>query len=42
VGTCRLDASGSGEEPVAGFCGHGNEPSPSMKGEKFLDHMSDC
>jgi hypothetical protein len=23
----RLDSSGSGEGPVAGSCGHGNEPS---------------
>jgi hypothetical protein len=26
VGGCGLDAAGSGEGPVAGPCGHGNEP----------------
>jgi hypothetical protein len=35
-----LDASGSGQEPVAGPCEHGihgNEPSGSIKGREFLD-----
>jgi hypothetical protein len=27
--------------PVAGLCEHGNESSGSMKGEGFLDQMSD-
>jgi hypothetical protein len=25
-----------------GFCGHGNEPSVSIKGGKFLNWLSDC
>jgi hypothetical protein len=37
VERCGLDASGSGQVPVAGFCEHGNEPSGSIKGEEFLD-----
>jgi hypothetical protein len=32
-----LDVSGSGWGQVAGSCEHGNEPSGSIKGEKFLD-----
>jgi len=28
-----LDSSGSGQVPVAGSCGHGNEPPNSIKGE---------
>jgi hypothetical protein len=36
VGMCGLDASGSGQEPVTGCCEHGNEPSGSIKGVKFL------
>jgi len=32
-----LDASGSGQEPVAGSCEHGNEPSGSTKVGEFLD-----
>jgi hypothetical protein len=36
VGTCGADASGSGYRPVVGFCEHGNEPSGSVKGGKFL------
>jgi hypothetical protein len=27
---------------VAGFCEHGNDPSGSIKGEEFLDYLSDC
>jgi hypothetical protein len=27
---------------VAGSCEHGNEPSGSIKGEKFLDYLNDC
>jgi len=34
---CELDLSGSGWRPVAGPCEHGNEPSSSIKGRKFLD-----
>jgi hypothetical protein len=34
---CGLDWSGSGQEPVAGSCEHGNEPSGSEKGGEFLD-----
>jgi hypothetical protein len=37
VGIFRVDASGSGEVPVAGLCEHGNEPSDSVKGMEFLD-----
>jgi hypothetical protein len=36
-GGVGLDASGSGQEPVADPCEHGNEPSGSIKGEEFLD-----
>jgi hypothetical protein len=27
---------------VASSCEYGNEPSGSIKGEEFLDYMSDC
>jgi hypothetical protein len=27
----ELDSAGSGQDPVAGFCEHGNEPSGSIK-----------
>jgi hypothetical protein len=37
VGRCGLDASGSGQGPVAGFYEHGNEPLGSIKGRVFLD-----
>jgi hypothetical protein len=37
VGSCGLDASGSGKEPVTGCCGHCNEPLGSIKGGEFLD-----
>jgi hypothetical protein len=33
----ELDASGSGEGPVAGSCERGNESSVSTKGGGFLD-----
>jgi hypothetical protein len=33
----QLDASGSGEKPVAGPCKRDNEPSGSIKGREFLD-----
>jgi hypothetical protein len=32
-----LDASGSGQGPVADCYEHGNEPSDSIRGGKFLD-----
>jgi hypothetical protein len=37
MGDCGLDAPGSGQGEVAGFCEHGNEPSGSMKGGEFID-----
>jgi hypothetical protein len=37
VGRCGLDASGSGQGPVAGPCEQGNEPSGSIKGGEFPD-----
>jgi hypothetical protein len=37
VGRCRLDASGSGQGPVADCCEHDNEPSCSIKGGDFFD-----
>jgi hypothetical protein len=37
VGRCRLDASGSGQGPVAACCENGNELSGSVKGGEFLD-----
>jgi hypothetical protein len=37
VGRCVLDATGSGERPVAGFCEHGDEPSGFIKCGEFLD-----
>jgi hypothetical protein len=37
VGRCGLDASGSGQEPMAGCCEQGNEPSGSIKGREFID-----
>jgi hypothetical protein len=32
-----MDASDSGQGPVADSCEHGNEPPGSIKGEEFLD-----
>jgi hypothetical protein len=37
VGRCGLDSSGSGLESVAESCKHDNEPSSSIKCDKFLD-----
>jgi hypothetical protein len=37
-----LDLFGSGYGLVARFCEHGYEPSGSIKGREFLDHLSDC
>jgi hypothetical protein len=36
-----LGSAGSGQDPDAGFCEHGNEPSGSIKCEEFLDQLSD-
>jgi hypothetical protein len=36
IGRFGLDASDLGQEPVAGCCEQGNEPSGSIKGGKFL------
>jgi hypothetical protein len=41
VGKSGLDASGSGQGPVAGCCKHDNESSASIRGGKFLDQLSD-
>jgi hypothetical protein len=30
------------QNPVVGSCEHSNEASVSIKGMKFLDHMSNC
>jgi hypothetical protein len=37
VGSCGLDASGSGYGSVAGCCEHGSEALGSIEGGKFLD-----
>jgi hypothetical protein len=42
VGRCGLDASGLEYSLVEGSSEHGNEPSVSIKGGKFLDWLSDC
>jgi hypothetical protein len=34
-------SSDPGQGPVVGSCGHGNEPCRSLKGEKFLELMTD-
>jgi hypothetical protein len=36
LGEYVLDSTGSGWGSVAGSCEHGNEPSGSIKGGKFL------
>jgi hypothetical protein len=36
-----MDMSGSGQGPVVGPYEHGNEPSGSITGGEFLDHLSD-
>jgi hypothetical protein len=36
VGNCGLDASGSGQGPIAGSCEHGNESSGSTKDREFF------
>jgi hypothetical protein len=40
-GRCGMDAYGSGYEPVADSCEHGNEPSGSIKDEVPLEQLSD-
>lgn len=35
-GEGRLDSAGSGCRPAAGFFGHGNKPSCSIKGGEFF------
>ena len=35
-----MDQCGSRRKPVAGLCGHGNEPSYCTKSMKFLDSLS--
>ena len=36
-----MDKSGSGQEPAAGACDHGNETSGSMKGKELFDQLGD-
>jgi len=36
-----MDKSGSGQEPEAGSCEHGNETSGYMKGKELFDQPSD-
>jgi len=38
VGRCELNASGSGQESVAGYC----EPSGSVTDGGFLDYLRAC
>jgi hypothetical protein len=40
VGRCGLDASSSGERPVARTSEHGNEPSGSIKCGEFLYELN--
>jgi hypothetical protein len=40
MGGCELDSSGLGNDPAAGSCENGNEPSGSIKGGKFLEWLS--
>jgi hypothetical protein len=35
-----VDLSGSGYDPVVGFCKYGNEPSGSIKFGEFLDKLN--
>jgi hypothetical protein len=37
VGSCALDAPGSGQEPMAVSCERGNETWGTIKGGEFLD-----
>jgi hypothetical protein len=36
-----INSFGSGQGPLAGSCEHGNEPSGSIKGEKFVGYLRD-
>jgi hypothetical protein len=36
-----LDSSDSWQDPLAGFCEHGNESSGFLQGRKFLDQLGD-
>jgi hypothetical protein len=36
VALCGLNSHGSGQGPVAGFCGHGNETSVSINNKNLL------
>jgi hypothetical protein len=38
---CELGSSGSRQDPVAGSCENGNEPSGSIKGGEFLEQLRD-
>jgi hypothetical protein len=40
VGSCELDATGSGQGPVVGSCACGNEPLGSIQGKEFLDYLT--
>jgi hypothetical protein len=37
---CELDSVGSEYAALAGSCEHGNEPSGSVKGGKFIGQLS--
>jgi hypothetical protein len=37
MGRCGLNSSGLGYGPVAGSCGHSNEPLGSIKGGEFIN-----
>jgi hypothetical protein len=37
-----LHSSGSGLDPLPGFCEYGSEPSDFVEAGEFLDHLSDC
>jgi hypothetical protein len=36
-----VNLCGSGQDPVAGSCEDGNEPSGSLTAWEFLDHLND-
>jgi hypothetical protein len=40
MGRCEVEAPGSGQKPVTGFCEHDNEPSDSIKVGEFLDYLT--
>jgi hypothetical protein len=39
---CGLDSTGSGKDPLAGSCEHGNKPSGFTGSKEFLDQMNVC